>query len=120
MRAYDDAAGVTAEFNRNVLRVLDRELGADFDPDAFEHVAVWDAEREWIEMRLRSTRDHKVRVDALDLIVPFAAGEEMRTEVSAKFRPEGIRAELATAGFAVRESWTDEAGRFLLTLSEAR
>ena len=118
--AYDDAKGITGRFNKNVLDVVNRELGADFDRDAFEHVALWDPAAEWIEMRLRSTRDHKVRVDALDLIVPFAAGEEMRTEVSAKFRPEGIRAELATAGFAVRESWTDEAGRFLLTLSEAR
>ena len=118
--AYDDRKGITARFNKNVLDVVNRELRADFDRDAFEHVALWDPEAEWIEMRLRSTRDQKVRVDGLDLVVPFSAGEEMRTEVSAKFRPDGIRAELAAAGFAVRGSWTDEAGRFLVTLSEAR
>ena len=88
--AYDDAQGVTAEFNKNVLAVLDRELGADFDPDAFEHVAVWDAEHEWIEMRLESTRDQRVHVGALDLEVEFAAGEQMRTEISAKFRRDGV------------------------------
>jgi L-histidine Nalpha-methyltransferase len=117
--AYDDARGVTARFNRNVLNVVNRELGADFDPEAFEHVALWDADAEWVEMRLRSTKDQKVVVDALDLTVPFAAGEEMRTEISAKFRPDGVRAELAAAGFDVRESWTDAAGRFLVTLSRA-
>jgi L-histidine Nalpha-methyltransferase len=117
--AYDDGAGVTARFNKNVLHVVNRELAADFDPDAFEHVARWDADAEWIEMRLRSTADQKVTVGALDLVVPFGAGEEMRTEVSAKFRPEGIRAELAAAGFASRAAWTDPAGRFLVTLAEA-
>ena len=83
--------GVTAEFNRNVLHVLNRELGADFDVDAFEHVALWDAEQEWIEMRLRARRAMTVHVPALDLTVEFAAGEEMRTEISAKFRRNGIR-----------------------------
>jgi L-histidine Nalpha-methyltransferase len=117
--AYDDAAGVTAEFNRNVLRVVNRELAADFDLDTFEHVAVWDPDAEWIEMRLRSTAEQKVTVGELDLVVPFGAGEEMRTEVSAKFRPDGIAAEVATAGFAVRAGWTDGAGRFLVTLAEA-
>lgn len=86
VRAYDDAAGVTAAFNRNVLAVLNRELGATFDETAFEHVALWDAEQEWIEMRLRSRGEQVVRVAALDLDVAFAAGEEMRTGVSAKFR----------------------------------
>ena len=86
VRAYDDAAGVTAEFNRNVLSVVNRELDADFDVDAFEHVAVWDADEEWIEMRLRSTTDQTVRIGALDLTVDFAAGEELRSEISAKFR----------------------------------
>jgi L-histidine Nalpha-methyltransferase len=117
--AYDDALGVTARFDKNVLQVVNRELHADFDLDAFEHVAVWDAEAEWIELRLRSTVDQKVSIPALDLVVPFGAGEEMRTEVSAKFRPDGVRAELAAADFAVRESWTDREGRFLVTLSEA-
>ncbi|MFI6164933.1 L-histidine Nalpha-methyltransferase [Micromonospora haikouensis] len=115
--AYDDAAGVTAEFNRNVLRVVNRELGADFDPEAFAHVALWDPEREWIEMRLRAERPVRARV--LDLDVEFAAGEELRTEVSAKFRPEGIAAELAAAGFTAREFWTDADGLFGVTLARA-
>jgi L-histidine Nalpha-methyltransferase len=115
--AYDDAAGVTAAFNKNVLAVLNAELGADFDLDAFEHVAVWDAGREWIEMRLRATSAQSVRVRDLGLTVGFAAGEEMRTEVSAKFRAAGARAELAAAGLAMRSWWTDEAGQFGLSLS---
>ncbi|MCL7460918.1 L-histidine N(alpha)-methyltransferase [Micromonospora echinofusca] len=115
--AYDDAAGVTAEFNRNVLRVVNRELGADFDPDGFAHVALWDAEREWIEMRLRARRPMRVRV--LDLTVAFAEGEELRTEVSAKFRPEGIAAELGSARFAAHDFWTDPAGLFGVTLARA-
>ena len=119
VRAYDDAAGVTAEFNRNVLHVINREVKADFDVEAFEHVALWDAEREWIEMRLRSSRAQEVTVAALGLTVDFAAGEEMRTEVSAKFRPARVRAELAAAGFAVRETWVDSGDRFLVTLAEA-
>ena len=90
--AYADAAGVTAEFNRNVLRVLRRELGADVDVDAFRHVAVWDAAHEWIEMRLEAASDQVVRV--LDLEVRFAAGEQIRTEVSAKFREQGVRDEV--------------------------
>ncbi|WBB76333.1 L-histidine N(alpha)-methyltransferase [Micromonospora sp. WMMD1128] len=115
--AYDDAAGVTAEFNRNVLRVINRELGADFDLSAFRHVAVWDPAREWIEMRLRAERPTRARV--LDLDVAFAAGEELRTEVSAKFRPAGIAAELAGAGFARQAFWTDPAGLFGVSLARA-
>ena len=115
--AYDDAAGVTADFNKNVLAVLNAELGADFDLDAFEHVAVWDAGREWIEMRLRAASGQTVRVADLGLTVEFAEGEEMRTEVSAKFREGGARAELAAAGLAMRSWWTDEAGQFGLSLS---
>jgi L-histidine N-alpha-methyltransferase len=120
VRAYDDAAGVTAAFNKNVLAVIDRELGADFDLAAFEHVAVWDAEREWIEMRLRSRTAQTVKVQALDLAVEFAAGEELRTEVSAKFREQGVRAELAAAGLEPVRWWTDAAGRFALSLSTVR
>ncbi|RLP87781.1 MULTISPECIES: L-histidine N(alpha)-methyltransferase [unclassified Micromonospora] len=116
--AYDDAAGVTAEFNRNVLHVINRELGADFDPEAFEHVARWDPDHEWIEMRLRATRPMRARV--LDLTVEFAAGEELRTEISAKFRPAGVAAELAVAGFAAAEFWTDPGGLFGVTLARAR
>ncbi len=115
--AYDDEAGVTAEFNKNVLAVLNAELGADFDRDGFEHVAVWDAEAEWIEMRLRSLSAQSVHLPGIGLTVSFAEGEEMRTEVSAKFRREGVRAELAEAGFSMRAWWTDAAGQFGLSLS---
>ncbi|GHJ16924.1 L-histidine N(alpha)-methyltransferase [Micromonospora sp. AKA38] len=115
--AYDDAAGVTAEFNRNVLRVINRELGADFDVAAFRHVAVWDPDREWIEMRLRAERPTRVRV--LDLDLAFAAGEELRTEVSAKFRPAGVAAELDRAGFARQAFWTDPDGLFGVSLARA-
>ncbi|MFS4096172.1 L-histidine N(alpha)-methyltransferase [Streptomyces sp. AF1A] len=120
VRAYDDAAGVTAAFNKNVLSVIDRELGADFDPDAFDHVALWDARQEWIEMRLRSRTAQTVKVPALDLAVDFAAGEELRTEVSAKFRREGVTRELAVAGLELTHWWTDAQGRFALSLSVAR
>jgi len=115
--AYNDSEGVTAEFNRNVLAVLNRELGAGFDPATFEHVALWDAEAEWIEMRLRSTVEQVVAVPDLDLQVAFAAGEEMRTEVSAKFRPERVEAELAAAGLRLTDWWTDPAGDFGVSLS---
>jgi L-histidine N-alpha-methyltransferase len=117
--AYDDSAGVTAEFNRNVLRVINRELGADFDPDAFEHVAVWDAAQEWIEMRLRSLRDQRVDVPGLDLVVDFAAGEEMRTEISAKFREPKVAAEVTAAGLRLDAFWTDASGDFALSLAGA-
>ncbi|MEU9450063.1 L-histidine N(alpha)-methyltransferase [Streptomyces sp. NPDC048277] len=120
VRAYDDAAGVTAEFNKNVLAVVNRELDADFDPDAFDHVALWDAADEWIEMRLRSRVVQTVKVPALDLAVDFAAGEELRTEVSAKFRRAGVTAELAAAGLELTNWWTDSQGRFALSLSMAR
>ncbi|SNS04124.1 L-histidine N(alpha)-methyltransferase [Actinomadura mexicana] len=117
VRAYDDAAGVTAEFNRNVLSVINRELDADFDIGAFEHVAAWNAAEEQIEMRLRSLRAQNVRVGGLDLDVSFAEGEEMRTEISAKFRRERMEAELGAAGMELAEFWTDEAGDFSLTLA---
>ncbi|MDQ0597232.1 L-histidine N-alpha-methyltransferase [Streptomyces canus] len=120
VRAYDDAAGVTAAFNKNVLTVVDRELGADFDPGAFDHVALWDAENEWIEMRLRSRTAQTVKIPALDLAIDFAAGEELHTEVSAKFRKEGVRAELSAAGLELAHWWTDEQGRFALSLSTVR
>lgn len=115
--AYDDAAGVTAEFNKNVLHVLNRELQADFDVESFDHVAVWDAEREWIEMRLRATRLMRVRIPALSMEVEFADGEDMRTEVSSKFRRDGITTELADAGFTTQAWWTDSQRRFALSLS---
>nr|WP_241564778.1 L-histidine N(alpha)-methyltransferase [Nonomuraea polychroma] len=117
--AYDDAAGVTAAFNRNVLHVINRELDAGFEPDAFEHVALYDDDNDWIEMRLRASRAMRVRVGGLGLVVDFAEGEETRTEISAKFRPEGLRRELAAAGFAVRRWYTDPSGDFALLLAEA-
>lgn len=115
--AYDDAAGVTAEFNRNVLRVLNRELGADFVPEHFEHVARWDPEAEWIEMRLRAAGAESVRIDGLGLAVEFGAGEELRTEISAKFRRGGVERELEAAGFELAAWWTDPADDFALSLA---
>ncbi|WP_035796272.1 L-histidine N(alpha)-methyltransferase [Kitasatospora mediocidica] len=116
--AYDDSAGVTAEFNKNVLTVVNRELDATFDPEAFDHVAHWDAEQEWIEMRLRSREDQSVKIPGLDLAVHFAAGEELRTEISAKFRRERVERELSAAGFALTHWWTDPEGRFGLSLAQ--
>ncbi len=118
--AYDDPAGVTAAFNKNVLAVLNAELGADFDLDTFDHVALWNPQAEWIEMRLRSSLAQRVRLPAIGLTVRFGAGEEMRTEVSAKFRRDGIEKELAAAGFALRSWWTDPGGLFGLSLSVPR
>jgi L-histidine N-alpha-methyltransferase len=117
VRAYDDAAGVTAAFNRNVLAVLNRELKADFDLDAFDHVALYVAAHEWIEMRLRSRTAQTVSVAALDLEVPFAAGEDLRTEISAKFRRAGVERELARAGLRMTHWWTDPASDFAVSLS---
>jgi L-histidine N-alpha-methyltransferase len=116
VRAYDDARGVTAEFNRNVLHVINRELGADFVVSRFEHVAVWDGAEERIEMRLRSTRAQTVRVGALDLVVEFAAGEEMRTEISAKFTRDRFEASASSAGLRVDRWWTDKDRDFVLSL----
>ena len=115
--AYDDATGVTAEFNRNVLRVVNRELGADFVPERFVHVARYDAEEEWVEMWLRATEAHDVAVADLDLAVRFGAGEAMRTEISAKFRREGVEAELGDADLALSRWWTDGDGNFAVALT---
>ncbi|WP_280216078.1 L-histidine N(alpha)-methyltransferase [Nocardia cyriacigeorgica] len=115
--AYDDAAGVTAEFNRNVLHVLNARLAADFVPDDFRHVAVWDAENEWIEMRLEATADMRVDVADLGLVLDFARGEQLRTEISAKFRLEGLDTELSAAGFTLDKAWTDPDNRFTLVLA---
>jgi L-histidine N-alpha-methyltransferase len=115
--AYDDSAGVTAEFNRNVLHVINRELDADFAPEHFAHVAFFDRRHEWVEMRLRSERAQTVRVGALDLEVVFAAGEEMRTEVSAKFTPERMRGDLAAAGLDLAGWYTDSQEMFALSLA---
>jgi len=115
--AYDDAAGVTAEFNRNVLRVLNNTLDADFDVDGFEHEARYNDAEEWIEMWLRSRRRQRVRLADLGLAVVFEEGEGMLTEISAKFRLEAVRAELAAAGLEPVASWSDDAGDFALTLA---
>jgi L-histidine N-alpha-methyltransferase len=115
--AYNDARGITAEFNRNVLRVINRELEADFDVEAFEHVAFFDREREWIEMRLRASRRMRVDVRALDLAVEFAPREELRTEISAKFTPERLSGDLAAAGLELVEVLTDPDELFALSLS---
>jgi L-histidine Nalpha-methyltransferase len=120
LHAYDDSSGVTAEFNRNVLRVINRELHGDFVLERFEHVALWDAANEWIEMRLRSTVDQEVAISALALTVGFAAGEQLRTEISAKFRRAGLDSELAAAGLALTEFWTDPEGDFALLLARPR
>ncbi|NOR04284.1 L-histidine N(alpha)-methyltransferase [Mycolicibacterium fortuitum] len=117
VNAYDDSSGVTAAFNRNVLSVVNRELDADFDLDAFAHVAKWNADEERIEMWLRADAPQQVRVAALDLDVAFGAGEEMLTEVSCKFRADGVADELAKAGLRQTHWWTDEAGDFGLSLA---
>jgi L-histidine Nalpha-methyltransferase len=117
VRAYDDAAGVTAQFNRNVLAVINRELDADFDLGAFRHVATWNSEDERMEMWLRVERAQRVYIGALDLAVEFAAGEKLLTELSCKFRAEVVTAELAQAGLWRTRWWTDAAGDFGLSLS---
>ncbi|MEU7186288.1 L-histidine N(alpha)-methyltransferase [Streptomyces sp. NPDC045369] len=118
LAAYDDPTGITANFNKNVLHVINRELEADFDPADFQHVALWNAEHEWIEMRLRARKELTVKIPALDLAVPFAEGEEIRTEISAKFREEGVRDELKAAGFEMSRWWTDREGRFGVSLAD--
>lgn len=115
--AYNDSQGVTAAFNLNVLRVVNRELGADFDVSAFEHVAFFDPDEEWIEMRLRSLAEQSVTIPTLGLSVDFAAGEELRTEISAKFRRDKVAAELAAAGLRLETWMTDPAEDFALSLA---
>jgi L-histidine Nalpha-methyltransferase len=114
--AYDDAAGVTAAFNLNVLEVLNGQLAADFDRADFEHRAVWNEQQAWIEMRLRAVRAVRVRIAELDLDVDFSAGEEIHTEISAKFTRPRLEAEFAAAGFAQSGWWTDPEDLFSLSL----
>jgi L-histidine N-alpha-methyltransferase len=120
VRAYDDAAGVTAEFNLNVLRVVNELLDADFDLDRFAHESYWDAENEWIEMRLRAKEDMTVRIPGAGMDVTFTEGEYIRTEISAKFRPKGVASELSEAGFTLERWWTDSQNRFGVSLSRVR
>jgi L-histidine N-alpha-methyltransferase len=115
--AYNDAAGVTAEFNLNLLHAINEQLSADFDPRGFEHVAFFDAEESWIEMRLRSLRDQRVNVAGIE--ASFSAGEEMRTEISCKFREPEIEAALTEAGLRLRRLFTDDEGLFALALAAA-
>ncbi|MEV1006908.1 L-histidine N(alpha)-methyltransferase [Streptomyces sp. NPDC049881] len=117
IRAYDDQQGVTAEFDKNLLTVLNRELNADFQPGAFDHRAVWNAEQERMEMRLRARVATSAKIPPLDLAVDFARGEDLRTEISVKFRREPLTAELAAAGFAVEQWWTDPQERFAVVLA---
>ncbi len=115
--AYDDSAGVTAAFNRNVLEVINNELDADFVPESFAHVARWNDEQRWIEMRLRAEGAQRVEVRALGLEVTFAPGEELLTEISAKFTPEALVTELRRAGFALDATWGLIEGEFALALA---
>jgi L-histidine Nalpha-methyltransferase len=115
--AYDDPAGVTAAFNRNALAHINAAVGADSEPEGFDHVARWDPDERWIEMRLRARGGHQVHLSGLGLTVELGAGEEIRTEISAKLTPEGVTAELAGAGFEPVAMWGAEAGEFLLTLA---
>ncbi len=119
-RAYDDARGVTAEFSRNVLHVINRELDADFEVESFDHIARFEPDHEWVAMYLRSRRSATVHVRALGLTVEFAAGEELRTETSAKFRRDRLADELAAAGLEIAASWTDAADDFAVTLAHPR
>jgi L-histidine N-alpha-methyltransferase len=115
--AYNDSAGVTAAFNKNVLSVLNRELEADFDPDAFEHVAFWDAENLWVDIRLRSLARQVVEISSLEMRVAFGRGEEMRTEISTKFARQGLAGIYAEAGLEMVDWWTDPEDLFALSLA---
>lgn len=115
--AYDDASGVTAAFNRNVLLVLNEQLGGDFDPERFRHVARWNEEEQWIEMRLRAEEATTVSLAGAGITVSFSEGEDLLTEISAKFTPERVERELAEAGFVIEGMWGAQEGEFLLTLA---
>jgi L-histidine N-alpha-methyltransferase len=114
--AYDDSAGITAEFNRNVLHVINRELDANFDPESFDHIAFFDRRHEWIEMRLRAREAQSVHIRDLALRVRFDAGEELRTEISAKFTRQRIEADLRAAGLRLEHWYTDPDEMFALSL----
>ncbi len=117
--AYNDAQGITADFNLNILKVINRELDANFKLDQFQHVAFWDAENSWIEMRLKSLCDQEVLIGSLNLDVSFGTGEEMRTEISTKFLSDQVASELNQAGLKVLKRWTDSERFFQLTLAQA-
>jgi L-histidine N-alpha-methyltransferase len=115
--AYDDAAGVTAAFNRNVIAVLARELMVDLDPEDFDHVARWDGDRERMEMRLQARRDIHVVLDGGDLALSLRRGQQILTETSAKFRVVALQEELASAGLQTEFAWTDPNGDYALLLA---
>ncbi|MGI9183486.1 MAG: L-histidine N(alpha)-methyltransferase [Solirubrobacteraceae bacterium] len=115
--AYNDAAGVTAEFNRNLLHVVNRELDADFAPETFAHVAFFDRRHEWVEMRLRARRPCSVLIGDLNLQVEFAAGEELRTEISCKFTRDRVAGDLAAAGLELEGWFTDDAHLFGISVA---
>jgi L-histidine Nalpha-methyltransferase len=117
LAAYNDPGGVTAAFSRNILCILNNRLDADFEPEAFDHVPRWDAVTEWVDIRLRARTAQTVRIAALDLRVEFAEGEEMHTEISAKFRRDRLEEELAGAGLDVRRWWTDPGDGFGVALA---
>jgi len=119
LAAYDDAEGVTAAFNRNLLARLNRELDAEFELDAFAHCALWNGARSRIEMHLNSLDAQRVHVGALGLTVDFAAGESIHTENSYKYRPGQAEALLAEAGFRAEATWTDARGWFAVCLGRA-
>jgi len=116
--AYDDSQGLSAHLIANLLPILNRELGADFDPGAFRSEIAWNAELERMEMGVRSLVAQRVALPASDLTVEFEEGETLRTEISTKFRREGIERELAAAGLNVDAWWTDGAGDFALCLAQ--
>ena len=115
--AYNDTAGVTAEFNRNLVRVINAHLGADLDPDAFEHVAFYNEREQRIEMWLRATAEMRARIDALGMEVGFACGDQFRTEISCKFTRESLEVEYGAAGLQLEEWRTDSAALFALSLT---
>ena len=117
--AYDDPLGVTAAFNRNVLMRMNRELGANFDPGAFRHRAVWNATARRVEMHLVSRRAQVVRIPAVRMTVLFRRGESIFTEASYKYTAKTLAAEVASVGFAVRRQWIDRKALFALMLLEA-
>lgn len=119
LAAYNDAAGVTAEFNRNVLYVLNHRLDADFRPDDFEHVVLWDSDAATVDMRLRAMRPMAVDLAALEIDIAFSAGEEIRTGVSVKFHRGELENQLQANGFEPEACWTDERGYMGVFLARA-
>jgi L-histidine Nalpha-methyltransferase len=117
LAAYDDAAGVSTAFNKNLLAVLNAQVGADFDLDAFDYIVVWDDKAEYLSMWEQSRIDQAVHLSKIDLSVELAAWERIWTAISAKFRRDGIQAELADAGFSPQHWWTDPGGRYGVSLS---